>query len=30
MLEHCPNAEAYDKGRRHILALGEKLGLKFE
>ncbi len=29
MLEHCPNAEEYDKGRRHLLALSREMGLSF-
>jgi len=29
MMEHCPNAEEYDKGRRHILALGKQMGVRF-
>ncbi|MBN1346878.1 MAG: sugar phosphate isomerase/epimerase [Phycisphaerae bacterium] len=29
MLEHCPNAEEYDKGRRYLLDLAGKLGLSF-
>jgi sugar phosphate isomerase/epimerase len=29
MLEHCPNAEEYDRGRRHLLELGPKIGVRF-
>lgn len=29
MLEHCPNAEEYDKGRRHLLDLGKTIGVSF-
>jgi len=29
MLEHCPNAEEYDKGRRHLLELAPKIGVSF-
>lgn len=30
MLEHLPNAEEYDKGRAHILELGQSMGLAFD
>ena len=29
MLEHCPNAEEYDKGRRYLLSLAREMGLSF-
>jgi sugar phosphate isomerase/epimerase len=29
MLEHLPNAEEYDRGREHLLALGAKIGIRF-
>jgi sugar phosphate isomerase/epimerase len=29
MLEHLPNAEEYDLGRRHLLELGTEMGLTF-
>lgn len=29
MLEHLPSAEEYDLGRKHLLQLGESLGLRF-
>jgi sugar phosphate isomerase/epimerase len=29
MLEHLPSAEEYDQARRHLLELGERLGLGF-
>jgi hypothetical protein len=27
---YCPNAEEYDKGRRHLLDLGKRIGVRFE
>lgn len=30
MIEHMPNAEEYDKSRRHLLELGKKLAVAFE
>jgi sugar phosphate isomerase/epimerase len=29
MLEHCANQEEYEKARKHLLALGDKNGIKF-
>lgn len=29
MLEHLPDAEAYEKARKHILKLGRKIGIRF-
>jgi sugar phosphate isomerase/epimerase len=29
MLEHCPTAEEYDRGRRYLLELGPKVGVRF-
>ena len=29
MLEHCPNAAEYDRGRRHLFELGPKIGVRF-
>jgi hypothetical protein len=30
MLEHLPNAEEYDKARKHVLELGTGIGIRFE
>ncbi len=30
MIEHCANAEEYDKARRSLLETGEKIGVRFE